>query len=370
MAGWSPPREEVMWMVAGGILRVRAHAFAWALCAALIFVAFAAEAADAAQTTTPSNQVQVWNLNTHGMKIGSPDNTDYRNFVAYITDGTHSPYVPDIVTLQEAGASGDRASCTEFAGLMGYVDHHNYLCSETGHQGGSAVVYRADRFTRASATPVAEKRRTVTGGTCAVDAGDDWQSIAVGLNDGANAKHLSVGSVHFPTTSGVPDADCAWDNMQGINGALPSADMKIVAGDTNRADAVTASGSNNNTFVDWEYWYKNSNLKTTTSPCASPNLCFKDVMYQKWFNAYVNSGNPNPPASGLYGYMHAYEWSWSSGVFVNPTVTDRRDFIWAKPQAAAVAFDATNQPRTVAWSDAGAVPYSDHRGQGALLSYP
>ena len=41
--------------------------------------------------------------------IGSPDNTDYRNFVAYITDGTKAPYVPDIVTLQEAGASGDRA---------------------------------------------------------------------------------------------------------------------------------------------------------------------------------------------------------------------------------------------------------------------
>lgn len=356
-------------MVASGLLRVRAHGLIWALFAALILMAFGAQAARAAQTTTPSNQVQVWNLNTHGMKIGSPDNTDYRNFVSYITDGTKAPYVPDVVTIQEAGASGDRASCTEFAGLLGYVDHHTYGCSETGHQGGSAVVYRTDRFSLATATTVAEKRRTVLNGTCAVDSGDDWKSIAVRLNDNANAKHVGVGSIHLPTGSNS-DADCAWDNMQGIDGAIASAEMKIVGGDTNHADATTASGSNNNTFVDWEYWYRHSNLQTAAQPCAAPDLCWKDVMYQKWLNAYANSGNPNPPASGLYGYMHAYEWSWSSGVFVNPTTTDRRDYIWTKPQAVGIAFDSTNQPRTVAWSDAGAVPYSDHRGQGALLSYP
>jgi hypothetical protein len=357
-------------MAGDAILRVRAHSFMWALLAALAFLCCWAGVAQAAQTTAPSNQVQVWNLNTHGMAIGSPGTTDYRNFVAYITDSTRAPYVPDVITLQEAGASGDRASCVEFAGFLGYVDHHTYNCVETGMQGGSAVVFRTDRFTAEAPTSVPELLRTTSGGACST-SGSNWRSIAVRLTD-ANAKRLSVGSFHFPT-NGVADADCAWDNMQNLNSALTSADMKIAAGDSNHSDATTASGSNNNTFVDWEYWYKNSNLKTAaTSPCAAPNLCWKDVEYQKWFNAYTTSGTPVTQA-GLYGYLHAYEWSFvDAGSYAAPTKTDRRDYIFAKPQGAAVAFDSVNQPRTVQWQDAGGttVPYSDHRGQGALLSYP
>src|SRR4051812_11268914 len=165
-------------MVAGGVLRVRAHGFMWALCAALILMAIGAGAARAAQTTTPSNQVEVWNLNTHGMAIGggSPP-TDYRNFVAYIIDPTRAPYVPDIVTLQEAGASGDRASCTEFAGFLAYVDHHPYNCVETGMQGGAAVVFRTDRFTAEAPTSVPELLRTTSAGACST-SGSNWRSIA------------------------------------------------------------------------------------------------------------------------------------------------------------------------------------------------
>jgi hypothetical protein len=385
-------------MVAGGFLRVRAHGFIWALCAALIFAAGGAEAARAAQTTTTGNQVQVWNVNTTHMQIGPPaGTTDYRNFVAYITDATRAPYVPDIVTLQEAGsfAEGSRASCTEFAGLLAWVAHHPYDCVETGQQGGAAVVFRTDRFTRetVSGVPagsdirngawVPELRRTVAGGTCSA-SGSNWRSIAVRLKDTPNPsqptvfKRVNVGSFHFPTlkdSGGIPvyDADCAWDNMQNLDTKLASvsADMRIAAGDTNHADAVATN--NNNTYADWEYWYRHSNFKTaTTSPCGAPDLCWKDVMYQKWFWAFQNAGVPVTP-SGMYGYMHAYEWSWvqtaGPGGFGAPTKTDRRDYIFVKTYG--VALDSVNQPRTVQWQDAGGtdIRYSDHRGQGALLMY-
>jgi hypothetical protein len=325
----------------------------------LILVAIAAEAASAAQTTSPSNQVQVWNVNTAGMSLGPT--TDYRNFVAYILNSARTPYFPDIITLQEAGyAAKDRASCTEFVGLIAYVSHHSYDCRETGMQGGDAVVYRTDRFTLdATPVPVVEKIRTVAGGPC--NDSPTWRSIAIRLRD-TNGKRVSVGSFHFPTLSNT-DADCAWDNMQGINNALTAADIKIAAGDTNHADAIT-SDTNHNNYSSWEYWYLHSNLRI--SSCVAPDLCFKDVMYQKAANALGTTANPS-----VYSYMHTNEWSWSHvGLVESPSNSDRRDYIWVKPQAVPVSFTSPTEPRTPRWADAGSVPYSDHRGQGALLTYP
>jgi hypothetical protein len=342
------------------LVRVRAHLFSWALCAALILVAIAAEAASAAQTTSPSNQVQVWNVNTAGMAIGPT--TDYRNFVSYILNSARTPYFPDIITLQEAGyAAKDRASCTEFVGLIAYVSHHPYDCRETGMQGGDAVVYRTDRFTL-DTTPVwpVEKIRATTGAMC-LDS-STWRSIALRLRD-TSGKLVSVGSFHFPTNGSNTDSDCAWDNMQGINGALPTADIKIAAGDANHEDAVPTDTSNHNTFSSWEYWYLHSNLRLS---CTTGDLCFKDVMYQKAANALGTTAN-----ASVYSYMHTNEWSWSFGALTEtPSNSDRRDYIWVKPQSVPVSFTSPTEPRTPRWVDAGTVPYSDHRGQGALLTYP
>jgi hypothetical protein len=363
-SGWTR-REEVSEMVAAGYLRVRAHAFAWALCAALIFMACVAEVARAGQITAGPSRVQVWNINTKGMSIGAPDPTDYRNFVAYIIDPARVPYIPDIITLQEAGyAAKDRASCHEFAGLIAYVSHVPYDCRESQQQGGAGVVFRTDRFALDTYTDgnVTEQIRPA-GGAC--NDSPTWRAFAVRLRE-TNGKHVSVASFHFPKADNL-DADCAWENMKKLNSKLASlpTDMQIAAGDANHADAITAANSNHAGYSDWEYWYRHSNLRI--SSCTSPDLCFKDVMYQKWANAFPTAG-----ASSLFGYMHQNEWSWShSGYTDTPADSERWDYIWAKPQAVAVAFDAASQPRTAPWGvAAGMVPYSDHRGQGALLAYP
>jgi hypothetical protein len=356
---------------------VGARSFALALLVAVGFLAGGAAVASAAQLTTPSNQLQVWNVNTAGMHTGngSPA-TDYRKFVAFITDPARVTYMPDIVTIQEAGvvAKGE-ASCTAYAGALQTATNHSYYCVETTRTGGAAVVFRNDRLVRETVSApagtdirngkwVQEKERTQAGGTCQVG---NWYAMAVRLKDSQSLKHVNVASFHLPTGANT-DADCAWENMQTLDNELgaaaPSADMRVMAGDANHSDATT--DSTNNTFFDWEYWYKHTNINTApSSPCGAPDLCWKDVIYRKWLNA-----GPTLTFPQIYGYMHAYEWTYvQTGTYAAPTKTDRRDYIFAK--AFSFAFDAPNQPQTVRWEDAGgtAVPYSDHRGLGALMTY-
>ncbi|MFL6140131.1 MAG: hypothetical protein ACJ74O_20345 [Frankiaceae bacterium] len=100
------------------------------------------------QAQAPSDRLQVWNLNTHGMATDpagctndSPC-TDYREFVDYITDPTRVAYVPDIVTLQEAGTSTtgvQTPSCHGFENALEARTGLDYYCYETTQTGGAAV---------------------------------------------------------------------------------------------------------------------------------------------------------------------------------------------------------------------------------------
>src|SRR3954462_5856898 len=104
-------------MVTAGWARARARRFVVALVVALTLMAIGAGAAQAGQVETSAGQLQVWNVNTAGMDTGSI--TDYRQFVAYITNSFYAPYYPDIVTIQESGSPASRANCTQFESELG-----------------------------------------------------------------------------------------------------------------------------------------------------------------------------------------------------------------------------------------------------------
>jgi hypothetical protein len=316
------------------------------------------------QVGAPTDRLQVWNLNTHGMATDSADCvnespcTDYREFVDYITDPARVAYFPDIVTLQEAGTditspSIHLPSCHVFETALESRTSRDYNCYETTEQGGAAIVYRTGRLSYVGGTrqSVQLEHRASTGADCTPT---DWYALVLRLTDDLNSGHfINVASVHLPTSPTNSDADCAWENMKTIDSridGLGSASMKVMAGDWNHADATASSG----TFSYWECWYAGTNVDLGTCGSTVPNLGWKDAMYR----ACGLTG------AAAYDCLRANHWTHGSG-------HDRIDFLFAKTYAiynqvtvdyAAAVASAGNPPNA-------ATRYSDHRGQGALLRY-
>src|SRR3954453_2254711 len=160
-------------------------------CIALVGSLAAASPATAAtgQAQAPTDRLQVWNLNTHGMDTGTA--TDYRQFVDYITDPARVAYVPDIVTLQEAGTNItglQTASCQQFVSNVEARTGLDYNCYETTERGGAAVVYRTGRLSYVGGT-----RRSVqllevnSSGACNPSS---WYALVLQLTDDKNANHF------------------------------------------------------------------------------------------------------------------------------------------------------------------------------------
>lgn len=319
---------------------------------ALLSLGVGVSRAAALQEGSPSNQLQVWNINTKNM--GTHPGFDYTEFVAYITDPARSRYFPDIVTLQEVARP---VSCTEFVRELEQRTLVDYRCFETTLQGGAGVAYRTGRlsFQKQLAWTLIKKQ----GDTCKLDTdpvGDLWTGLVLRLKDDVNAKFVNVASLHLPVRDqDLPPVDCAWDNMKLANAKIDSlgaAKMRIMAGDWNHHDATPAEGG---PFQFWECWYKGTNVDL--SDCGSQNLAWKDPMYRL-------CSRTNTTASTIYNCLR-----------LNHLSTGRRriDFLFAK----AYAMDLDNAV-TVSWDDAdvsaGENPpdgesYSDHRGQGVLLTY-
>ncbi|MFL5782671.1 MAG: endonuclease/exonuclease/phosphatase family protein [Thermoleophilaceae bacterium] len=353
--------------------RPRARHFVLSLSAALLVVAGGASAAGAAQIDAPSNQLQVWNLNTHGMDAGvgpapnnaPPPRTDYREFISFITKPTRVAYLPDVITLQESGTnttSVHTAPCSDFASRVQTATGHGYLCYQTQQTGGAAIVYRADRLTPLAVNQNVRLDSVVTptnqqpGETVGSCPQKDWYALVVLFQDKRNtAEYSAIESAHLPTTS-YTDAsgvhDCVWENSQIVNSAVNNSavKMQVMAGDWNHRDG-TATGATEDTFQGWECWYKGVNALVGT--CGGSNLGWRDGIYDG--------------CSGSWACLHP-----ANGTFIpsDNTNTKRRiDFVFTK---AAATFN----PKTVWWSDAyadagstGPIQYSDHRGQGELVQY-
>jgi exonuclease III len=358
--------------------RLRARHFVLSLSAALLVLAGGASAAGAAQVESPSNQLQVWNLNTHGMDtgLGSPpnnspdDRTDYRDFVSYIVNPNRASFFPDVITLQETGTNAGgkhTTTCNEFAWLVHAGTNRAYQCQETTQVGGTAIVYRADRLTLLAVNKDVHLKTVATHDDLqnGIHAGDclpgNWYALVMLFQDQRDtSKYLAVASVHLPTTdytnaSGTT-LDCSWENTQTVNSAVnnPAVKMQIMAGDWNHRDA-TVSGSTNQNFLGWRCTYAGTNALVGT--CGGQNLGWRDGIYD------ICRGATD---AATYSCLHT-----AHGTFADNGIDNNKriDFMFAK---ASAIFN----PRTVFWSDAdadggGAAPhhYSDHRGQGALVQY-
>jgi hypothetical protein len=344
----------------------RVLSLAAVLVAASLSIAVATAAA-INQTVSPADKLQVWNVNTHVMSLpGNPENTDYRDFVAFITtyDAAHAPYFPDIVTLQEVGSSPSRTNCNEYRDLLIQRTGRTYQCRGANKQGGSAIVWRADTANGLSlADPIGDRddiaplklRTNAHPDSCRFDTDtqDPWTVLALRLTDAASGKHVSVASIHLPFLTGGPkDADCAWENMKIISpriNDLGSAGMKIMGGDWNHQDAEPVNG----VFAGWECWYNGTNIDL--GQCGNANLGWKDVVYRACSSA-----------SNIFDCMQTNHWTQRG-----PNEDKRIDFVFAKTQVIENVF-------TVPFETADAIanppsgdgfPYSDHRGQGALVTY-
>jgi hypothetical protein len=379
MAAGPPEGDEI---VASG--RVGLRGFGLALLATLALPAAGAAAARAQQQVTPNNQVQVWTFNTAGMAMGP--GTDFRKFVAYITDSTRVQYAPDIVVLQEAGTNltdgstlpDGRKTLPSCHVLEQEVENRTpglfYYCVETTYRGGAAILWRTPRFGREQVNAITtgkrvpEYVRSNPSSGCSqptTPTSGDWWAEVLRLKDigdpPAATKYLNVASLHLKTGGN----DCSWENMKLLNSELAPGpvNMQIMAGDTNRAEA-TVNDTSNNVFADWQCWYHGTQAGLGTCGSVVGNLNWTDVMYSKW-KPYGAS------EADRYGLMHAYDWSISRN-YPTMTINERIDFIFTR--AYSIAGDPKfpgAQPRTIPWEDAGGttVRYSDHRGLGALLRY-
>jgi hypothetical protein len=312
------------------------------------------------QGQAPADRLQVWNLNTHGMATDpagctndSPC-TDYREFVDYITDPAHAAYVPDIVTLQEAGTNItglQNPSCHNFEYALEARTGLDYYCYETTLRGGAAVVYRTGRLSYVGGTRqnVRLEERATQGAACTLSS---WYALALRFQDDLNAgKYANVASVHLPYSTDNSDADCAWENMKTISpvvDSLGSASMRVMAGDWNHGDGIVDSSGQ----VDWECWYSGTNVDLGLCGSTSPNLRWKDAMYR----ACGLTG------TAAYNCLHTNHWTHGN---------DRIDYLFAKTYAI---YDQVTVDYGLAYQSAGSpsgspTRYSDHRGQGALLRY-
>jgi hypothetical protein len=325
---------------------------------ALLSLGVGVSRAAALQGPSPSTKLQVWNINTKNM--GTHPGFDYTEFVAYITDPARAPYFPDIVTLQEVARP---VSCTEFVRELEQRTPaaEDYRCFETTLQGGAGIAYRTGRLSFQKQLAFTLYRRNLVDGTCKLDGGSDiWTGLVLRLKDDVNAKYVNVASLHLPVLDDDDDdpnttVACPWDNMKLTNAKIDSlgaAKMRIMAGDWNHSDATPATGG---PFQFWECWYKGTNVDL--SDCGNQNLGWKDPMYRL-------CSRTNTTASAIYNCLRANHLS---------TGLRRIDFLFAK----AYAMDLDNAV-TVSWDDAdvsaGENPpdgerYSDHRGQGVLLTY-
>jgi exonuclease III len=320
--------------------------------------------AHAAQTVSPQDQLQVWNLNTHRMaKPCNAENiTDYHDFVDYITDANRVAYFPDIVTLQEAGTQivecGPFPSCTFFRDALEARTGRNYWCRETGFSGGSAIVYRNDAASGLSfpGSAYRDDIKINVGAVpnCNIDNDSNpWTTLALRLKDNSwsTAKYVTVASVHLN-----PSGDCAWENMKLISprvDALGTASMKIMAGDWNHFDALADNG----VWQSWECWYNGTNVNLGNCGNTVGNLGWKDAMYR----LCAPPGSSFTPQE-IYQCLQANHQTHAG---------KRIDFLFAKTYAiynqVTVPYDDADVSAGQPTSDTK--NYSDHRGQGALLKY-
>jgi len=311
------------------------------------------------QAQAPIDRLQVWNVNTHGMATDpagctneSPC-TNYREFVYYITDPARVAYVPDIVTLQEAGTNITNLhnpSCHNFESVLEARTGLDYFCYETTLRGGAAIVYRTGRLSYVGGTlrSVQLRERATEGAVCTLSS---WYALVQRFRDDRNAgKFVNVASVHLPHSDNS-DADCAWENMKTISSvvdSLGSASMRVMAGDWNHTDGVLNSSGQ----VNWECWYAGTNVDLGICGSTSPNLGWKDAMYRAC----------NLTGTTAFNCMNAFFWT-KGGV--------RIDFMFAKTYAI---YNQVTVDYGLAYQSAGSPSswprqYSDHRGQGALLRY-
>lgn len=330
-----------------------------ALAVGLASVAVVPAAAHAAPPASVTGWLQVWNLNTRHMSTDST--TNYKEFAYYITDDSRPgvDYLPDIVTLQEAGTDVDginAPSCQEFVKVLEArtgQDYHCYEVTTAGRRGGSAVAYRTGRLSYSSKEEVRLKHRVNEGDLC-TDS-NEWYNLVVRLTDDAvSGKAVNVASVHLPTSDN-DDADCAWDNMKLLNSKIAARganNMQIMAGDWNHDDAAVTS-----TSANWECWYEGTSVDVGN--CGGDNLGWKDPQYRACAAVATN----NTPLK-IFNCVIGPHATWGS--------SRRIDFLFAKAHTASgtgtVAFDQAY----AASGDLGAnraPKYSDHRGQGAALKY-
>ncbi|GAA2488699.1 hypothetical protein GCM10010406_26070 [Streptomyces thermolineatus] len=313
----------------------------------------------AGQTGAPTDRLQVWNLNTHHMRTdssscGTSPCTDYREFIAYITDPARVAYVPDIVTLQEAGtASLGVPSCQQFVtDLQNSTGGLDYHCYETAETGGSAIAYRTGRLSYVGGTMQEVQLKTRANADADCTTLSNWYALVLRLKDDLDtSKFINVASVHLPVVAdnaSNPDADCAWENTKSISSAvqgLGSASMQIMAGDWNHLDGTLNSSGQ----VAWECWYKGTNVDYPgTCGTTVANLGWKDAMYRA--------------CGGDYNCLDANHWTHAS---------TRIDFLFVKTYAVynQVTVDYALARQSAGGAGTLAPQYSDHRGQGALLRY-
>jgi endonuclease/exonuclease/phosphatase family metal-dependent hydrolase len=302
-----------------------------------VLALLAPAAAQAAQVGAPAARLQVWNVNTRHMAIDST--SDWRQFAYYITDPARAAYLPDIVTLQEAGSPEAAASCHAFEALLEQRTGHGYFCYETGAQGGAAVVYRTSRLSHTTNGTKSLGILRISGSSC---VSSPWRAMDVRLRDDLwSSRFVNVEAVHLPVAE-VDGRDCAWDNNKLLDAAsddLGATTMRIMAGDWNHADATTTSTG---AFSFWECQYKGLSLGVGT--CGGRNLGWKDVIYRLCMNQGWGPGAP------IYDNCLRY----------HPTFGSKRiDFMFT---TAYAIYNQLTVPVT-------APRYSDHRGHGALLSY-
>lgn len=343
-----------------GYLRLGPVLVVAALMATFGVVHIPAESAQTAgQTPGPADRLQVWNLNAHHMRTDragcSPAPcTDYREFVYYITDPARAAFVPDLVTLQEAGTNlpdVTAPSCREFEFALEGRTGLDYFCYETTERGGAAIVYRTGRLSYVGGTSrtVQLKQRSTPGGACNPSS---WYALVQRFKDDLNpGKYANVASVHLPYSPGTPDADCAWENMKTISSvvdSLGSASIRVMAGDWNHGDGILDSSG----AVNWECWYEGTNVDLGTCGTTSPNLGWKDAMYR------------GCGLTGAAAYRCLRAGHWTKG-------SERIDFLFAKAYAIynQVTVDYGLAYRSVPDPTGWPSQYSDHRGQGAQLRY-
>jgi len=332
---------------------------------------------------SPDGALQIYTMNTHHMSEPGKDSfevTDWRQMLSYMRE---QAYHPDIILLSEVGRNNSVPSqpCVTFVrGLQKALSPKGKIewnCEQAkGHVtkldnagGGTAIVYRKNLVPQEKVVLV-QWSLDKSSGKCVPDQTGPGLSLIQVFKDGK--RRVAVASLHLVsgTTEGATNQlgrDCSEKSLRDVTEAMAKidADVKIIGGDMNHADAARRVEGTNIIHEQWEGGY--AETCGYLAKGQKYNAGFKDP----WFRDCAASCSVK--ASGDTSYTAAQTQCISScmGKALGP---GRIDWTLAKggqiDDNVLIEYADARAAYVRQTGDANAVEkYADHRANRMLIKY-